>query len=408
MNYLFKLYLFSFSFFTLANYGGFIPLSSVIILVIFILFIVHILYKKKIRYIKFDNADKILSIFLIVSFLSYFISSKTDLNFNHLISHYFVFIFFYLFIKIYLFNLPKNDLLITLSNYFKIIFHSIVLTSLVDYVLFGFGINLANYLPLQTRNVVFGESWGVRARGFFVEPTDLALALNIYGPIYIGFNLIQKKYAKVYTSMVLYVTLLILTRSASGFFEILCSLFLILCYFLFYKKEFKIIITYALLKKIFFVFSILILCYFIFEKPLGLAILEFTRKFDFVTTNFETGDVRVEYWVDAVSLVSSFNTHEFLIGSGTGFTSWNLKTFNWYLTVFIENGFIGIFLIFLFFFYKLYRCFRLKSDLKFFYFIAVFSSFLHLFSQVGYFYPYVWFPLATLDIIYNRLNTKFI
>jgi len=408
MNFLFKTYLVSFAFFTFANYGGYMPISLILILLISFLFFFQLLVTKKIFVTKFDFADIILFSFLIISTISYFTSSHIDLNFNHLISHFSVFIFFYLIVKIYLFNLPKKILFTTISSYLDIIFYTIVLTTLVDYVLFGFGINLADYLPLETRNIVFGESWGVRARGFFVEPTDLALALNIYGPLNIGFNLIQKQKIKFYIGIFFYISLLILTRSTSGFFEILSSLFIIIFYISLQKKGFKISIKYSFFKKAFIFIFIIIVCYLIFKDSLSLAILEFTRKFDFINSNFNTGDVRVEFWVDAVDIIKSFNIHELLIGSGTGYTSLNVKTFNWYLTLFIENGLIGIILIILFFILKIYKCFKIKNKIKYFYFIAIFSIFLHLFSQVGYFYPYVWFPFAMLDLFYSRFNDNLI
>jgi hypothetical protein len=404
MKILFKAYLVSFAFFTFANYGGFIPISLILIILISFLFFFQILYSKKISVTKFDFADMILLIFLIISTISYFTSTNTDLNFNHLIAHYFVFIFFYFAIKIYLFNLSKRELLKTISLYFDLIFYTIVSTTLVDYVLFGLGINLADYLPLETRNIVFGESWGVRARGFFVEPTDLALALNIYGPLYIGFKMIQKHNAKFYIGIFLYVSLLILTRSSSGFFEILCSLSMIVFHILLQKKDFKISFKYSFFKKAFILIFITFIGYLIFKDSLSMAIMELSRKFDFLNSNFDTGDVRVEYWVDAVGIIKSFSTHELLIGSGTGYTSWNVKTFNWYLTIFVENGLLGIVLIFLFFISKIYKCFNIKSNIKYFYFVAIFSTFLHLFSQVGYFYPYVWFPFAMLDLFYCRFN----
>ena len=406
MKFLFKLYLASFAFFAFANFGGYIPLSTYFISILFIIFCLKILYSDKIFFLKLDIADKFLLAFIFISVISFIFSSRDDLNFNHIFSHLFVFSFFYFFVKFYLLNSIKLNFAETISNYVSIVFYLIIITSIIDYLFFGFGINLANVLPLATRNIVFGESWGVRARGFFVEPTDLALALNVYGTLFIGFKYFFNKKKEALIGGVLYIVVLLLTRSSSGFFEIFASLIVIFFWVLLFPQNRSFIISFRIVKQLFAFTIVLFVLYIIFADTFNLTMLEFSRKFDFINSNFEGGDVRVEYWVEAVSLIKSFDLYEILFGIGTGFTSWNLKTFNWYLTIFIENGVIGVLFIFIFFFLKIIKCFSIISNLKFFYFIAIFSIFLHLFSQVGYFYPYVWLPIATLDLFFVRFSNN--
>jgi hypothetical protein len=407
MRFLFKLYLISLAFFTFANFRGFIPLSSFIIISIFSIFIFKVLIKKKIYLKIFDLPDKFLIGFIFLSITGFIFSLNNDLNLNHLFSHFFVFGFFYFFVKIYLFNTLNANFIFNISNYISIIFYTIVITTLVDFIFFGFGINLANFLPLETRNINFGESWGARAYGFFVEPTDLALALNIYGPLYIGFNYFFNKKNQALIGGFFYIVLLGLTRSSAGFFEIFTSLVIVFFYKFFSTRTFKISISFKLLKQIFFLLFLLIIVYAVFKDNLDLAFSELIRKFDFVNSNFETGDIRVIFWVEALQFIKSFDILELLFGVGTGFTSYNLKTFSWYFTLFIENGLIGLIFILIFFIGKMVKCFKLNNDLKFFYLTAIISIFLQLFSQVGYFYPYVWFPIATLDLLSSRFaNNK--
>lgn len=402
MSILFRLYLVSFAFFAFANFGGFIPLSSFIVIGIFSIFSLKIL-KKKYVYIKIlDLSDKFLLAFIFLSIFSFVFSSSNDLNLNHLFSHFFVFGFFYFFVKIYLFNSFSNNLIFNVSNFISVIFYSIVFTSLIDFIFFGFGFNLANFLPLETRNTNFGESWGARAYGFFVEPTDLALALNIYGPLYVGFKYYFNHKFEALLGGIFYLVLLGLTRSTAGFFEIFSSILIVFIYKILFTKSFKISISFNLLKNIFIFLFFAIIIYSVFRENLDLAFSEFFRKLDFINSNFETGDVRVGFWLEALEFVKSFEINELLFGVGTGFTSYNLKTFSWYLSVFVENGLVGLFFIFIFFIMKIVKCFKLNSSLKYFYLTALVSIFLQLFSQVGFFYPYLWFPIATLDLLSSR------
>jgi hypothetical protein len=404
MSFLFKLYLISLAFFTFANFRGFIPLSSFIIISIFSIFIFKVLIKKKIYLKIFDLPDKFLLGFIFLSIIGFIFSLNNDLNLNHLFSHFFVFGFFYFFVKIYLFNTLNANFIFNISNYISIIFYTIVITTLVDFIFFGFGINLANFLPLETRNINFGESWGARAYGFFVEPTDLALALNIFGPLYVGFKYYFNYKFEALLGGMFYIVLLALTRSTAGFFEIFTSLVIVFIYKLFLTKTFKFSISFKLLKQISIIFFILIFIYVVFKENLDLAFSEFLRKIDFINSNFETGDIRVVFWLEALQFIKSFDIMNLFFGVGTGFTSYNLKTFSWYLTIFIENGLVGFLFIFIFFIMKIIKCFRLNNSLKFFYLTAVISIFLQLFSQVGFFYPYVWFPIATLDLLSSRFS----
>lgn len=402
MSVLFRLYLVSLAFFTFANFGGFIPLSSLIIIGIFSIFCFKVLIKKRIYLKIFDLPDKFLLFFIFLSIFSFLLSSSNDLNLNHLFSHLFVFGFFYFFVKFYLFNSFSNNLIFNVSNFISIVFYAIVFTSLIDFIFFGFGINLANFLPLETRNTNFGESWGARAYGFFVEPTDLALALNIYGPLYVGFKYYFNHKIEALLGGILYFFLLGLTRSTAGFFEIFSSLLIVFFCKTIFDNRFKISISINLLKNVLIILFFAIIIYLVFKENFDLAFSEFFRKLDFINSNFETGDIRVVFWLEALDFVKSFEFSELLFGVGTGFTSFNLKTFSWYLSVFIENGLVGLFFIFLFFILKIIKCFKLNSSLKYFYLTALVSIFLQLFSQVGFFYPYLWFPIATLDLLSSR------
>ena len=75
---------------------------------------------------------------------------------------------------------------------------------IIDQTFLAIGINIADYIPMETSNLLVGVGIFTRARGFFVEPTDLALGINTFAPIVLCFLLMTKKLNKFYIVLMLY------------------------------------------------------------------------------------------------------------------------------------------------------------------------------------------------------------
>lgn len=391
------LFFISTGFHTLFNPGGILPFSLILGLLITLNLIFFTNYTLDTTIPKLTYLDILLFSFLLNSIFSYLLSTSNR-NVNHLFSHFTVILIFYYSIRVFISINRKfiTNYIILNSLYYA--FLLISLSVILDQSLLAIGINLADYLPMETSNLLVGVGIFTRARGFFVEPTDLALGINTYAPIVLSFLIMLKKMKKFYIVLLLYLLILILTRSTAGFVEVFVGIFICLLDVFFnflFKKNFSFKLTKKGLNQFFLIIIFLISIFFILIEPLSTAIGEAYQKLNF--TKESSGDVRAVYWNDTLNLF--FNSNNILTGYGTGYTSFNQKTFNWYLTVLIENGILGFLIITFLFIFLFKKIISLKSNLKYGFYIAAISAILHLTTQTGFYYPFLW-----LIIVLSQIN----
>ena len=406
---LFVLFLYSFPFYTFINPGGILPFSLIFITLIF-----FIKFYKSLLFIDFkipkpNKIDLLFLLFFFNSLFSVILNYSRGLNFNHVISHFIVFFLYYFLVRIILLDnksfFLNNDLIFKLlSNIFYLIIFSVITDLFFHYI----GINLADYLPLYSRNTVFGKGFTTRARGFFVEPTDLALALNIFTPLLIAFNFENNNFKSIKKISFLYLLILVLSRSTSGIVQFVIGFSMIIFIYLL-KKKYTRFVSKNIFSNIFKSTLIVTFTGIIALSSLITSISETSRKLEFLnsTSDSASGDVRVIYWIDSFNMF--LNSDSKFLGLGTGFTTLNQKTFNWFLTVLLENGILGLILILLVFFFSIKSAFKMKGVYSYAFLFIYLSIFMHLMSNTGFYYPYIWlfFSLNMLILSkFEKINFK--
>lgn len=396
-NLLFLLYFISLGFYTLYNPNGILPFCLIFSIIISI----NLLSNKFSDIIipSFSIIDLSLLIFLLTSLLSVLLNINTSLNYNHLFSHFIVIILYYFLIRIFL-NTNKyliiNNLILTYAYY---AFFTIFITVLLDQSLLVFNINIANYLPMETSNTLVGVGFFTRARGFFVEPTDLALGINSIGPLVI-FHFSNKRNNNFYFILFMYLFILLLTRSTAGFIELFFGLlicFLDLLSRLNKQSKIKLIISFKKIRSIFAVLFLSLFFYLLFLEPILTAYEEATKKLNISDSG--RNDVRVEFWDNTFKLFISSN--KFFTGFGTGFTTLNQKTFNWYLTVLVENGILGLLSILFVIIFSFLKIYKIQNNIRYAFYISFSSVTLHLTTQTGFYYPFLWLILVMIQLNWN-------
>ena len=394
------LFFISTGFHTLFNPGGILPFSLIFgLLITFnILFLTN--YSLKFIFPKLSYLDLLLFLFLTNSIIS-FLLSTANRNINHLYSHFIVIVIFYYSIRLFI-SIHRNYL----TNFFILnaLYYAFILISfsvIVDQTFLAIGINIADYLPMEGSNTLVGVGIFTRARGFFVEPTDLALGINTFAPIVLTFLLMIKKLYKFYFVLLLYLLILILTRSTAGFLEVFAGIFICFLDLFFnflFKKKFSLKLTKKGFNQIILIFIFLTLIFFILIEPLATAIDEAYQKLSF--SKESSGGNRAEFWDDTLNLI--YNSKNIFTGYGTGYTSFNQKTFNWYLTVLIENGIFGFLLLTLLLIFLFKKIISLKTNLKYGFYIAAISAILHLTTQTGFYYPFLWLIIVMAQINWDQ------
>ena len=148
------------------------------------------------------------------------------------------------------------------------------------------------------------------------------------------------------------------------------------------------------------IFFLLIILYFSLLEPILTAYEEATKKLNISNTGRK--DVRVEFWENTINLFN--NSSKIFTGFGTGFTTLNQKTFNWYLTILIENGIFGFLIILSLIFYTFFKIYRINNSIKFAFYISFSSATLHLATQTGFYYPFLWILLVLVQLDWNFID----
>ena len=221
------IYLFfvSTSVWTLFNPFGTIPLSLIVVITIALNLIVLFLMKP-IRRPNIVVEDFLLTAFLITSMLSIALNYKAyNLNLSHFIAELSVIFIYYLCLK---FALVNSVYEINQDKLFRVICvtASIIASSgAIDYFFLVQGVNIADILPMEQANKVAGTGIFSRARGFYPEPTDFALALNTFFPLALTYLYTTSKRKLLVLLLLIYVVFLVISRSAAGVAGLLAGLF---------------------------------------------------------------------------------------------------------------------------------------------------------------------------------------
>jgi hypothetical protein len=389
-------FFFTLPFYTLFNPTGLAPLYLfAIILVASSLVCQMSSVKFKRVTVKLNFVDFFLFLFLLWSCLSVILNvSIYNLNLNHFAAELFVISFFYFILRVAIAN---SYLKSSPSDLFDIICISAIIlfvSGFIDYVLLVQGINIADVLALEKANKVAGVGYSSRPRGFSVEPSDFGLALNALLPIAIFYLGVIRKFLWCACFIVLYLLLFYLVRSASAFFSLAVGLLLALGVALCDKYVSKKVLL-AIVIQIFF-----------FSVACGILVISFNPDYFQsillkLTFSAESGSAvaRLEAYSTAFHLIGD-DIQSLVLGRGTGFVSGHIEksTISWYLSLIIEKGVIGILLVLTTMFLAFLYLIRRRGVIKYGLIISLCSILVHLGSQTGFYFPFLWIALALVFV----------
>jgi hypothetical protein len=400
-NHAIHLYILSMPFHTLFNYSGKFPISLFISLFIFLILFIKLCQNRFIK-INISLIDFFMICYLFISFTSFYLNSiqYSSLNINHLFAHFSVFILYYFNIRWAIRNSVYNLFPEKLLN---LLFSLLILTFTIiffDYILLSNGINLANYLPMEQANKIAGVGVFSRPRGFFVEPTDAGLALNAIAPIVLSYLLMLKKGKTFVGTLLLYITVSILIRSASAIVGLAISIIFVgllslLNHLLKVNKQ-LININYTFILYFIFISFFLGAFYSQFNDIINVFSVSVTNKVLFDKSDLSS-TYRYEAWINTFSLF--LNSPNLLIGRGTGFMSDNSdSSLSWFLSVLVENGILGLTTLLMIFVLSFRKIMKNKSNIKYGLAISLVSVFIHLFTQTGFYFPFLWLIVVLSQI----------
>jgi hypothetical protein len=378
------------AFITPFNESGWQPISLIISVILAIVSSLQLLFLNY-RRSKFTLIDSLLLLFIINSFLSivFNFNNLSNLNLNHLLAHCIV-LFFYYYVPKFALNNCKNQSLIKFINYSFVL---IALTGIIDYILLVIGINWADYIPSNAAPVD-GFFIFQRGRGFFVEPTDFGMALNAFGPILLVWHY-RKRNTKLFLFyFTLYLLSILICRSTSAISGLLVGIILsYVIYFISSLLKKNVSFSIYSFKNILF----LLIIFFVFTILFGTYIYdvysEFVYKISF--ENVSSSQSRLNSWVSIYEQYLLKGNYFF--GNGTGYTTGSQGdggSLNWYLTVLFENGISGIIILLLIFIIVIITLIKKNSFVKYGFLISFFSIVIHLFTQTGFYFPYLWLHLV--------------
>jgi len=316
------------------------------------------------------------------SVLSAFLgSADANFNLNHLQAHFVVICSYYFVPKLYFGLFNRGMARVMLLSGFKVAFLLLFVTVLLDYFLMLYGLNVAELSPFTKSSPIVGSGFMVRPKGFFVEPTDLAMAVNAIGLVVMFSRIDQKNGYLLFILM--YVIMLVLSRSGAGIFGLLIAVLLAI-----FISVLISVSGYGLRnKRMLIAVSVLMgLSIYIFS-----TIDFFSDIYDKVSlVNSSSASARLNAWLEMLQLYN--DRQNYLFGSGTGYLSGNgLMSLSWTLTLLVENGLIGVLIYLSIIAVATYVAIDMSPGMRFGYLVALFSTVIHLSTQSGFYFPFFWF-----------------
>jgi len=198
---LITVFLLSIPFYTLLNPTNIFPVT---LLIAFLIFFTIILSSSimKLKAMRFNCMD-LLFIFLYLIVVLGLIGSNFETNINHFLAFTIVLFFYYFLIRL---TIKNSNFVSQQDNFLKLfplLFAITFFIGVADYVLLFNEIDIASYLIMAKTGTPVMIGFDSRPKGFFVEPTDLALFMNIITPFALIFFYQHKKFKLIFCSSVM-------------------------------------------------------------------------------------------------------------------------------------------------------------------------------------------------------------
>jgi len=397
MHLLIFVYVLSIGFHTIFNYTGTTPVSLVSAMILACLLFSKLLHGG-LKTPKLSTLDVLMLCFLLVSILSTFISilRSTDLNLNHLYAHFSVILLYYFSVRWAIYNSPYSNAPQKFLTVLYVLFILMVSILFIDYFLLVQGVNIADLLPMEKANKIAGTGVTSRPRGFFVEPTDLGLALNVIGPVVLVYLYLTKKFTSFIVILLLFLAGHILVRSAAAFVGLAIGVSVAgIDMFLKHRIRIRTVVKRTSLTQMLILFIILLVVFFTFK---GIIIDNLASVFSkvFFAENSGSANGRYNAWSNTLSLF--MNSNNPLMGNGTGYLSVNHdSSHSWFLSVLVENGIIGFLILLLIVTIGLIKIFKIQSKIRYGLYVSLLSVTVHLATQTGFYFPFFWLVLVLIQ-----------
>jgi len=344
--------------------------------------------------------DIFLILFLFVSSFSVAVNShRNEMNLNHLLGEFTIIGFYYFVLKFAVFNskyfVQENKF------YGGILAGAIILSAsgVIDYFLLINGINVATILPMEEANRIAGSGIFTRARSFLPEPTEYALGLNALFPIVLV-RVWERNYRILGFALgILYLFSLVTTFSAGGIVSVGIS---VAATYLFYilmsgakaSRKLKILVGGGVVVIGMYLWFEVVYRGFIAEALIPKITLSPKMKSSMARlAAYERGFGQFDGGIWPV-----------LVGRGTGFFSklGEGSTHNWWLTIITEKGFLGFGSMVFLLYFAFARILRIRSRIKYGMLVSLLSMCLHYNLLTGFYYPFFWLVLVSLQYQYFR------
>lgn len=414
--------------YTLLNPLSIFPFVLIISILIGIPFFFRIIFLKKTipKMQSLFLVDILLIIFILYAFINTLIkhSMGISLNLNHLYAFSFVIVFYYFVIKSSLVDsvfISNQNKLIKVIN---AVFIIIVITALFDFILLFNDIDLGDYIVLSKTGTPVMVGFNSRPKGFFVEPTDLAFALNSLTPLLLVNYYSKLKFKSFMITLGLYIFLTLIIRSSAGILGLSIGFFIYLMVIFLRKKALRIdkkFLKYVILISVpLLLVSIL---YSFFAADNGVYIGAGTRDGDYAKNYFlviydNMRDVftkifllkdapsvndRISGWGLAINLF--LESPSPFTGNGLGFlSSEGFAIHNLYLTILVENGLIGFILFMTILTLFFYKVLNIKSNIRYALTISYTASLIHFLSFSSFYSPIFWLLLVLICYPWKSLS----
>ena len=319
---------------------------------------------------------------------------------------YFLFFCYYLpfFISVFRKSHSLFKILLLLRICSFVAFATVAITCLFDYLLLVVNIDYSDFIPVHS-NIPVMSSFTSRPRGFFAEPTEAAMALNSFIAIFLASDsTIRRYFSSIQSSFFIntrylflaYVIIMFLCRSAASFASIILSLAFAFLLDFFLKPSVHSIplkFSKSLLFSFGFLISALSAIIFRFHDYILSTTSGLLLKI-FLDADSASAVARSSAWVNNFSyFLNESDITSFLSGFGPGHVSYYASlgilqgSTNWYLDILIGFGIIGLLLYICMFFTIIFKSLKLISPFRFWYFVAIFYTHIHLFTMTSFYHP---------------------
>lgn len=402
LNSLIYIFFASTSIWTLFNPSGTRPFSLLVAILILFILTLRGLGISNLRF-RITAEDVFILMFLLASTISVLLNvSRYSLNFNHLYAELSVTALYYFNIKAALVNSAYRQAPAKILNAVYTAAVIIAITGIVDYAFLTQGVNIAEILPMEQANVVAGTGMDSRARGFFVEPTDFAMALNAFFPMLLLYTFYTRSMGWVAWLSSIYVFGLIISRSAAGIGGLLIGILMALIMAVF-SRDIKFLRTIKI--------GLLFFCCLFLV--MGVAEMFFEGFWSSIIAKIlfseesSSAVARTEAYSRIFSLLSSAGVR-ILYGYGTGFLSgeFGSGSHSWFLSVLTENGIVGLGILFTLILYVFLRLYRMKSKLKYGLLISFVAVNIQYLTQTGFYFPFFWILLVFAQLDWSKYSLK--